>query len=85
MRGRIGNVSTGLNPFVGTGFSIYTSVKAATDTKPGTSLKRLCERRITVNSTSGPIATHFGGGIVRDDEGINTFWASHTGPGALAR
>ncbi|MGY2747303.1 SDR family NAD(P)-dependent oxidoreductase [Arthrobacter sp. UYCu723] len=82
--GRIVNVSTGLNRFVGTGFSIYASVKAAIDTYTRYLAKELGERGITVNSIAPcPIATDFGGGVVRDDENINTYWTSQTALGRV--
>ncbi|HET6860136.1 MAG TPA: SDR family oxidoreductase [Streptomyces sp.] len=82
--GRIVNLSTGLNRFVGEGFAVYASVKSAVDTYSRYLAKELGGRAISVNSLApGPIATDFGGGAVRDDQAINAHWAGNAALGRV--
>ncbi|MFD3482534.1 SDR family NAD(P)-dependent oxidoreductase [Streptomyces sp. NPDC058665] len=81
--GRIVNLSTGLTRFVSEGWSVYAAAKSAVETYTKYLAKELGPRRITVNAVApGPIGTDFGGGAMRDDEGLRAVLA---GQAALGR
>lgn len=81
--GRVVNLSTGLTRFVGEGWSVYAAVKSAVETYTTYLAKELGPRGITVNVVApGPIGTDFGGGALRDDEGLRAVLA---GQAALGR
>jgi NAD(P)-dependent dehydrogenase (short-subunit alcohol dehydrogenase family) len=73
---RILNVSSGFVRFTLPGYSVYAAMKAATEVLTRFMALELGERRIRVNAIApGAIATDFGGGAVRDNEGVNAFVA----------
>ncbi|MGJ7489794.1 SDR family NAD(P)-dependent oxidoreductase [Variovorax sp. ZT4R33] len=74
--GRILNVSSGFVRFTVPGYSIYAAMKAAVEVLTRFMAVELGERKIRVNAIApGAIATDFGGGGVRDDEGTNAYVA----------
>lgn len=74
--GRIVNIGTGLSRVSYPGFSVYSAVKAASDTLTVYMAKELGSRGIAVNSVApGAIETDFVGGLVRDDADVNQQWA----------
>ena len=74
--GRIVNFSSGLTRVSYPGFSAYAAAKAAVEMLGG--------RGITVNTIApGAIATDFGGGLVRDDAGVNAQFAAMTALGRV--
>lgn len=82
--GRIVNTSTGLTRFVGEGWSVYAAVKSAVETYTRYLAKELGPRRISVNAVApGPVATDFGGGMIRDDDGLRTAMAERAALGRV--
>ncbi|WP_199635021.1 SDR family oxidoreductase (plasmid) [Serratia sp. PAMC26656] len=74
--GRILNVSSGFVRFTLPGYSIYAAVKAAIEVLTRYMALELGARQIRVNAIApGAIATDFGGGAVRDNEGVNSWVA----------
>lgn len=74
--GRILNVSSGFVRFTLPGYSLYAAMKAAVEVLSRYLAVELGERRIRVNAIApGAIATDFGGGAVRDNEGVNAYVA----------
>ncbi len=74
--GRILNVSSGFVRFTLPGYSIYAAMKAAIEVLTRYLAVELGERRIRVNAIApGAIATDFGGGVVRDNDGVNAYVA----------
>ena len=70
--GRILNVSSGFVRFTLPGYSLYAYIKAALEVQTRFMAVELGPRRIRVNAIApGAIATDFGGGVVRDNEGVN--------------
>lgn len=69
--GKILNTSTGLARFTGmSGYSVYAAMKGAVEVYTRYLAKELGQRQITANTIApGPIATDFGGGYLRSDEG----------------
>ncbi|WP_461788853.1 SDR family NAD(P)-dependent oxidoreductase [Pedobacter sp.] len=83
-QGRIINVSTGLTRFALPGYSAYAAMKGAIEVLTKYLAKELGARGITVNAVApGAIETDFGGGVVRDNEQVNTFVASNTALGRV--
>ncbi|MFJ4406114.1 MULTISPECIES: SDR family NAD(P)-dependent oxidoreductase [unclassified Streptomyces] len=81
--GRIVNLSTGLTRFTSEGLSAYASMKGAVEVFTRYLAKELGPRGITVNAVApGPTGTDFGGGFMRDDEGVR---AALSGQAALGR
>lgn len=81
--GRIVNVSSGLTRFSLPGTSAYASMKGAIEVLTRYLAKELGPRGIAVNTVApGPIATDFGGGMLRDNPEMNRRVAEMT---ALAR
>jgi NAD(P)-dependent dehydrogenase (short-subunit alcohol dehydrogenase family) len=70
--GRVINTSTGLARFVGEfGYSVYAAAKGAVEVWTRYLAKELGPRGITVNTIApGATATDFGGGALRDDDGV---------------
>lgn len=82
--GRVVNLSTGLTRFVGEGWSVYAAVKSAVETYTKYLAKELGPRGITVNAVApGPIGTDFGGGAMRDDEGLRAALAEQAALGRV--
>src|ERR671916_85549 len=80
--GRIVNVSTGLARFAQPGFAAYASAKGAVEVMTRYMALELGPRQIAVNAIApGAIETDFGGGVVRDNPGMNEMVASHTALG----
>ena len=80
--GRIVNVSTGLARFATPGFAAYASAKGAVEVLTRYMAAEFGPRGIAVNTIApGAIETDFGGGVVRDDPGMNEAIASHTALG----
>ncbi|MGO4568035.1 SDR family NAD(P)-dependent oxidoreductase [Rhizobium sp. 2YAF20] len=74
--GRILNVSSGFVRFTLPGYSLYAAMKAAVEVLSRYLAVELGERRIRVNAIApGAIETDFGGGAVRDNEGVNAYVA----------
>src|SRR5690606_2343990 len=70
--GGIINISTGLTRFALPGFSAYAAAKGAVEVLTRYQAKELGARGIKVNAVApGAIETDFGGGVVRDNKGIN--------------
>ena len=82
--GRIVNLSTGLTRVSYPGYSAYAAVKAAVEMLTVYLARELGERGIAVNTVApGAIATDFGGGLVRDDAGVNAYFAGLTALGRV--
>jgi len=82
--GRIVNLSTGLARFTTPGYSAYASMKGAIEVLTRYMAKELGPRGIAVNTVApGAIETDFGGGMVRDNAGINAMIASQTALGRV--
>ncbi|HEV7778265.1 MAG TPA: SDR family oxidoreductase [Luteibacter sp.] len=82
--GRIVNLSTGLARFATPGYSAYASMKGAIEVLTRYLAKELGSRGIAVNTVApGAIETDFGGGMVRDNAGINAMIASQTALGRV--
>ncbi|MGE7472047.1 SDR family NAD(P)-dependent oxidoreductase [Bosea sp. NPDC003192] len=74
--GRILNVSSGFVRFTMAGYSLYAAMKAAVEVLSRYLAVELGERQIRVNAIApGAIETDFGGGAVRDNEGVNAYVA----------
>jgi NAD(P)-dependent dehydrogenase (short-subunit alcohol dehydrogenase family) len=83
-KGRIINISSGLTRFAMPGYSAYATMKGAVETLSKYMAKELGARGITVNVVApGAIETDFGGGMVRDNQQINSFIASQTALGRV--
>ena len=80
--GRIVNVSSGLARFTLPGNAAYAATKGAVEVLTRYQAKELAARGITVNTVApGAIETDFGGGVVRDDDGVNRAVAGMTALG----
>lgn len=80
--GRIVNISSGLARFALPGTSAYGAAKGAIEVLTRYLAKELGPRRITANVVApGAIQTDFGGGMVRDNPGINKRVAEMTAMG----
>ncbi|GGB78324.1 SDR family NAD(P)-dependent oxidoreductase [Henriciella pelagia] len=77
--GRIINTSSGLTRFSYAGFSAYAMMKGAIEVFTRYLAVELGERGITANTVApGPIATDFGGGLVRDNPEFRNSLADQT-------
>ena len=84
--GRIINISSGLARFSNAGYSVYAAAKGAIEVLTRYMAVELGSRRISVNVVApGAIATDFGGGMVRDNEGLNKQIASQTALGRVGQ
>jgi NAD(P)-dependent dehydrogenase (short-subunit alcohol dehydrogenase family) len=85
--GRIVNTSTGLARFTGDfAYSVYASAKGAIEVWTRYLAQELGPRRITVNAIApGATATDFGGGYLRDDEGLRAQIGSVIAMGHVGR
>ncbi|MDQ2819885.1 MAG: SDR family oxidoreductase [Pseudomonadota bacterium] len=82
--GRIVNISSGLARFATPGFAAYAAMKGAVETLTRYLAKELGVRGISVNTVApGAIETDFGGGVVRDNAGMNAHIASQTALGRV--
>jgi NAD(P)-dependent dehydrogenase (short-subunit alcohol dehydrogenase family) len=82
--GRIVNVSTGLTRFANEGYGAYAAMKGAIEILTKYMAKEWGRRGIRVNAVApGAIATDFGGGVVRDNQGIKDFIGSQTALGRV--
>jgi NAD(P)-dependent dehydrogenase (short-subunit alcohol dehydrogenase family) len=82
--GSILNVSTGLARFTFPGFAAYAVMKGGVEVLTRYLAKELGARKINVNTIApGAIETDFGGGMVRDNAGMNAAIASQTALGRV--
>lgn len=82
--GRIVNLSTGLTRFALPGYAAYAMMKGGIEVFTRYLAKELGPRGIAVNTIApGAIATDFGGGIVRDNAGLNKMIAGQTALGRV--
>jgi NAD(P)-dependent dehydrogenase (short-subunit alcohol dehydrogenase family) len=82
--GRIVNLSTGLSRITVPGYAAYSTMKGAIEVLTRYMAKELGSRQIAVNTVApGAIETDFGGGAVRDNSEINSFFASQTALGRV--
>ncbi len=82
--GSIINISSGLARFSTPGYSAYAAMKGAMETLTRYQAKELGARGIRVNIVApGAIETDFGGGVVRDNQQLNSFIASQTALGRV--
>ncbi len=82
--GRILNISSGLTRFALPGYAAYAAMKGAVEVLSRYMAKELGPRGIAVNVLApGAIETDFGGGVVRDNAGVNGFIAAQTALGRV--
>jgi len=82
--GRILNVSSGLTRFSMPGFAAYATMKGAVEVLTHYLALELGPRKISVNTLApGAIETDFGGGMVRDNAGVNKAIADQTALGRV--
>jgi len=82
--GAIINISTGTTRFCVPGYSVYSSMKSATETFTKYLAKELGARGIRANVVApGPVATDFNNGRTRDDAQQNAFLSSLTALGRV--
>jgi NAD(P)-dependent dehydrogenase (short-subunit alcohol dehydrogenase family) len=84
--GRILNVSSGLTRFAYPGYGAYAMMKGGVEVFSRYLAKELGSRRIAVNTIApGAIETDFGGGVVRDNAGLNAMIAAQTALGRVGQ
>ncbi|MFT9164605.1 MAG: SDR family oxidoreductase [Komagataeibacter saccharivorans] len=84
--GRILNITSAATRFYLPDHGPYAAMKAATEVISLYMAKELGERGITVNAVApGAVASDFGGGLVRDDAGINRSLAEITPLGRVGQ
>ena len=84
--GSILNVSSGLARFSFPGSSAYAAVKGGVEVLTRYMAKELGARKINVNTLApGAIETDFGGGLVRDNAGLNAAIAAQTALGRVGQ
>ncbi len=82
--GAIVNMSSRLAQASVPGYSAYAAMKGAVETLTRYQAKELAARKIRVNTVApGPIATDFGGGIVRDNPQFRTIAVAATALGRI--
>lgn len=82
--GGIVNISSGLTRITNPGSAVYGSLKTAVETHSRYLAKELGERGIRVNVVApGAIETDFGGGLIRDNEEMNSRIAGLTALGRV--
>ncbi|MEW4398712.1 SDR family oxidoreductase [Agrobacterium tumefaciens] len=82
--GRVVNVSTGLTRFSLPGYAAYAMMKGGIEVFTRYLAKELGPRSIAVNTVApGAIETDFGGGVVRDNAGLNAMIAGQTALGRV--
>lgn len=82
--GRIVNLSSGLTRFSLPGYAAYAMMKGGVEVFTRYLAKELGPRGITVNTVApGAIETDFGGGVVRDNAGLNKMIAGQTALGRV--
>ena len=82
--GAIVNISSGLARFSYPGYAAYASMKGGVEVLTRYLAKELGPRKIRVNSFApGAIETDFGGGMVRDNQQVNSQIASQTALGRV--
>ncbi|MCM3626949.1 SDR family oxidoreductase [Paenibacillus glycanilyticus] len=82
--GGVINISTGLARFVVEGYSAYAAMKGAIEVLTKYMAKELGSRGIRVNAVApGATATDFGGGLVRDNQGMREQLGSVTALGRV--
>lgn len=82
--GHIINISSGLARFSLQGYAAYAMMKGGIETFTRYLAQELGPRKITVNTIApGAIETDFGGGAVRDNEGLNKMIADQTALGRV--
>jgi NAD(P)-dependent dehydrogenase (short-subunit alcohol dehydrogenase family) len=82
--GGIVNVSSGLARFATPGYSAYAAMKGGMETLTRYQAQELGARGIRSNIIApGAIETDFGGGVVRDNEQLNSAIATHTALGRV--
>jgi len=80
--GRIVNLSSGLARFTLPGYGAYAAMKGAIEVLTRYLAKELGPRGIAVNAVApGAIETDFGGGVVRDNQEVNSFVAANIAMG----
>ncbi len=84
--GRILNVSSGLARFSLPGYAAYAMMKGGVEVFTRYLARELGARGITANTLApGPIETDFGGGVVRDNPGLNAQLANSAALGRVGR
>lgn len=84
--GRILNITSAATRFYLTDHGPYSAMKAATEVISLYMAKELGARGITVNAVApGAVASDFGGGLVRDDAGVNKSLAEITPLGRVGQ
>lgn len=82
--GGIVNISSGLARFSMPGYDAYATMKGGIETLTKYQAASLGNRKISVNVVApGAIETDFGGGAVRDNDGLNKMIASQTALGRV--
>lgn len=82
--GRIVNLSSGLTRFSLPGYAAYAMMKGGVEVFTRYLAKELGPRGIAVNTIApGAIETDFGGGVVRDNAGLNKMIAAQTALGRV--
>ena len=82
--GRVVNLSSGLSRFSFPGYAAYAVMKGGIEVLTRYLAKELGPRGITVNAVApGAIETDFGGGVIRDNAGLNKMIAAQTALGRV--
>ena len=83
--GRILNLSTGLTRFAMPGYAAYAAMKGASRCSPSIWPRSWAPGHRGQRAGPGAIETDFGGGVVRDNKGVNDFLASQTALGRVGQ